>query len=133
MNSKLNPIDTVNQLIEARSRGDIEAAAGYYEPEATIIAMPGTVVSGMNAIRAVLTRFASLKGDFQRGKHQIIESGDLAFYYSDWSMHMMDQTGKPIQMNGRTADVLRRQEDGNWLIAFDNPWGTSVLDAVEKT
>jgi ketosteroid isomerase-like protein len=133
MNSKLNPIDTVNQLIEARSRGDIDAAAAFYEPEATIIAMPGTIVSGMNAIRAVLTRFASLKGNFHRGKHQLIEAGNLAFYYSDWSMDLIDQTGKAIQMNGRTADVLRRQEDGSWLIAFDNPWGTSVLDAVEKT
>lgn len=26
-----------------------------------------------------------------------------------------------------TADVLRRQADGNWLFAIDNPWGTQLL------
>lgn len=125
--SNLTPMDTVNQLIEARSRGDVDAAARYYEPGATVVAMPGTVVSGADAIRAVLTRFASLKGDFQRGKHQLIEAGDMAFYCSDWSMSATDPTGKPIQMKGRTADVLRRQADGSWLVAFDNPWGTAIL------
>ena len=121
------PMDVVNQLIEARSRGDIDEAVRCYEPGATLVAVPGTVVSGPDAIRSLLTRFASLKGDFQREKHQLIEAGDIAFYCSDWTMSATDPSGKSIQMKGRTADVLRRQPDGNWLIAFDNPWGTAIL------
>jgi ketosteroid isomerase-like protein len=130
MNKKLSPspADVVNLLIEARSRGDIDEAVCCYEPGATLVAMPGTVVSGSEAIRTLLTRFASLKGDFRRGKHQLIEAGDIAFYCSDWTMSATDQAGKSIQMKGRTADVLRRQSDGNWLIAFDNPWGTAILE-----
>ena len=121
------PMDVVNRLIDARSRGAIDEAFSCYEPGATLVAMPGTVVSGPDAIRSLLTRFASLKGDFQRGKHQLIEAGDLAFYCSDWTMSATDPAGRSIQMTGRTADVLRRQPDGNWLIAFDNPWGTAIL------
>jgi ketosteroid isomerase-like protein len=126
-NANSTPMDTVNQLIEARSRGDVDTAASCYEAGATVVAMPGTVVSGAEAVRAVLTRFASLKGDFRRGRHQLIEAGDMAFYCSDWSMIAIDPHGKPIRMEGRTADVLRRQADGRWLVVFDNPWGTAIL------
>ena len=30
-------------------------------------------------------------------------------------------------MSGRSSDILRRQPDGNWLIALDNPWGTDIV------
>jgi ketosteroid isomerase-like protein len=52
----------------------------------------------------------------------------MAFYCSDWSMSATDAKGNLIQMKGRTSDVLRRQADGTWLVAFDNPWGTAILD-----
>jgi ketosteroid isomerase-like protein len=29
----------------------------------------------------------------------------------------------PIVMNGRTADVLRRQAAGTWLVVIDDPFG----------
>lgn len=35
--------------------------------------------------------------------------------------------GNPVQINGRSSAILRRQADGNWLIALDNPWGTDVV------
>jgi ketosteroid isomerase-like protein len=30
-------------------------------------------------------------------------------------------------MAGESSDVLRRQRDGRWLIALDNPWGADLL------
>jgi hypothetical protein len=30
-------------------------------------------------------------------------------------------------MGGESSDILRRQSDGRWLIAIDNPWGAQVL------
>jgi len=30
-------------------------------------------------------------------------------------------------MSGESTDVLRRQEDGRWLIVLDNPWGAQIL------
>jgi hypothetical protein len=31
-------------------------------------------------------------------------------------------------MEGTTAEVVRRQADGTWRYAIDNPWGGVVLD-----
>ena len=36
--------------------------------------------------------------------------------------------GMTVEMAGKSSDVLRRQPDGTWLIAVDNPWGTEVLN-----
>ncbi len=32
-------------------------------------------------------------------------------------------------MSGESTDVLRRQPDGRWLIALDNPWGVQILSS----
>jgi ketosteroid isomerase-like protein len=37
---------------------------------------------------------------------------------------MEPQDGAPMQMEARSADVLRRQPDGTWRFVIDNPWGT---------
>jgi ketosteroid isomerase-like protein len=31
-------------------------------------------------------------------------------------------------MGGDSSDLLRRQQDGRWLIAVDNPWGAQLLE-----
>ena len=46
-----NPVDTVNALIEAMNRGDIEAAVALYEPGATLVVEPGKLATGTEALR----------------------------------------------------------------------------------
>lgn len=52
---------------------------------------------------------------------RIITAGDLARSLASWTL---DGTGPdgPIQMTGTTSDVFRRQPDGSWKVAIDNPW-----------
>jgi ketosteroid isomerase-like protein len=133
MHKQLNtpsPIDAIDQLIEARNRGDIETAIRLYESSATIVARPDVIMSGTDAVRSSLARFASLRPTFESTAHKIVEAGDLAFYCSQWSLRGTDPAGNPVQLGGRTADVLRRQPDGNWLIVLDNPWGTGILGSA---
>lgn len=123
----LTPADAVTQLSEARNNGDTESAIALYETTATLVAQPGVVVSGTSAVRASLLRFAALSPVFESTTRQIIESGDIALHLSQWTLRGTDSTGKVIEMSGRTCDILRKQSDGNWLIAIDNPWGTAIL------
>jgi ketosteroid isomerase-like protein len=59
-----SPSDTVEKLMQAINKGDLEAAMSLYEQDAIIVA---------------------------------------------------------------SSDVLRRQADGRWLVAIDNPWGTGII------
>jgi len=33
--------------------------------------------------------------------------------------------GRPITVQGTSADVLRKQADGRWLLVIDHPFGRS--------
>ena len=66
------------------------------------------------------------KFELQFGK--AIEAGDdLAFLLSRWTVTGTGQDGDALGMAGQTADVVRRQPDGSWRIAIDNPFGDAAL------
>ena len=42
---------------------------------------------------------------------------------SKWVLEGTGPDGKPIKMEGQSAEVARRQPDGTWLFVIDNPFG----------
>ena len=123
-----SPIDTVNQLTDALNRGDLESAIRLYEDDAVLVAQPGQVARGSAALRAALRGFIDLKPTLAAQAQSIIEVVDVALYMGRWTLQGTDPGGRPISMGGESADILRRQSDGRWLIAIDNPWGGQVLE-----
>src|SRR4030095_3436315 len=121
------PIDTVNQLLSAINRSDVKAAVALYEPDAVLIVQPGHSARGTAELRAALQQFAALKPTLRSRAESVVEMGDLALYVSRWTLHGTDPSGQPVTMGGESSDILRRQRDGRWLIAVDNPWGAKVL------
>ena len=57
----------------------------------------------------------------------MIEAEGVALYIGRWSLNGTDPAGNAVAMGGESTDVLRRQQDGRWLIALDNPWGAQIL------
>lgn len=122
-----SPLDAVTQFVNALNQGDPETALSLYEPGASLVVQPGVVATGTSALRAALAEFAALKPTLTTEAYKILEADDLALYCSRWTMHGTDPAGNPVHMNGRSSDVLRRQPDGNWRIALDNPYGTEIV------
>lgn len=123
----LSPLDAVTQFVDAMNQGDLETALGMYEPGASLVVKPGVVATGTVALREALAGFVALKPTLTSEVHQVVEAGDVALYCARWSLRGTDPAGNPVQMNGRSSDILRRQAGGNWLIALDNPWGTDIV------
>ncbi len=123
-----SPKDAVGQLVNALNSGDLEAAVSLYESTAVLLALPGRAARGTTALREALGAFIALKPTLVARREQFIEAGDVSLYTSDWTLTGTDPTGKPVEMKGQSSDVLRRQSDGTWLIAVDNPWGPGILD-----
>ena len=121
------PIDTVTNLTAALNRGDLEAALALYETNAVLVAQPGVVARGPAELRAALQQFIDLKPRLTAHAQHVIEMGDLALYVGRWTLQGSDPAGREVSMGGESADILRRQVDGRWLIAIDNPWGAQVL------
>jgi len=122
-----SPTDAVAQLVNAANAGDLEAVLSLYEPGASYVAQPGVVATGTLARREALAGFMALKPTVTSEAHQVVEAGDVVLYCWRWSLRGTDLAGNPAQMSGRSTDILRRQPNGNWLIALDNPWGTDIV------
>ena len=102
--------------------GDVDGLLSLYEKDAAFVAQSGAFVTGHRAIREVLTGFISVRRTFELDLGRAIQTGDLALMVSSWRLTGVDR-GAPYETNGRTADVLRRQADGGWLIVIDSPYG----------
>jgi len=121
------PIDTVNRLTEALNRGDLDGAVALYETNAVLVAQPGVLARGSNELRVALGRFVALEPTLRSEAQSVVEAGDIALYMGRWTLLGTDPAGQPISMGGESSDILRRQADGRWLIAVDNPWGGQIL------
>lgn len=121
-----NPLDTIKNLFEAINKGELDTALSPYEPRAVFVVQPGKIERRRDAIRAALEEFISLKPSLKEAT-QLVEAEDIALYCSKWTLVGTSPDGKRVKMNGISSDVLRRQTDGRWLVAVDNPWGTSIV------
>ena len=121
------PTTTVDQLTQAINQGDLETALALYEPNAVLMVQPNQPARGTIQLREALTGFIALKPMLRSEAQHVIEAGDIALYLSRWTLKGTDPSGKSVTMGGESTDILRRQGDGRWLIALDNPWGPQLL------
>lgn len=109
-----------NQYFAAK---DAEALMSLYEPDAVFMPQPGLTVSGKTAIREALDAFLALDATFEMRTATVIQAGDIALLAADWTLKGSDPSGGPVELAGHTAEVVRRQPDGTWLMLIDNPYG----------
>lgn len=123
----VGPAATVVRLTDAMNRGDLESAVALYGREAALLGQPGTTARGEAQIRESLREFIRLRPTLTTIASHVIEAGDVALYLGRWHLTGVGPNGSPVTMGGESADVLRRDSDGRWLVVVDDPWGTALL------
>lgn len=116
------PEEVNPQLIDAINRGDVEAALALYEPDATFVTEEGSV-SGHEAIRPVMEAFIATRPELTMEPKEVVRNGELAMTRGTWKLAGTDPDGNPIEMGGRSVEVVRRQSDGSWKFVIDDPNG----------
>jgi uncharacterized protein (TIGR02246 family) len=123
MNAR-SPTDVDRLFAEALNAGDLDALVALYEPQASLMPSPGTLVAGTAAIRDALAAFLAGKPTMTISPRLVSQSGDLAVVTAKWQLTMTGSDGKPTKMEGQSVEVVRGQADGRWLFAIDLPFGT---------
>jgi uncharacterized protein (TIGR02246 family) len=108
---------------EAFNAGDLDGLMELYEPDAALIAQPGSVAHGGEQARAALQGFLALKGHITLDTKLVVTVGDLAYLANTWSLSGTGPDGNPVILGATTAEVARRQPDGSWRYVIDNAWG----------
>lgn len=117
---------TVDDLVEALNRGDVARALTYYQPDAVFYPDPRQRVDGIDAIQQALEQMTALGARITTLDRQVVCLGDTALYQSRWQLSV---GGTPAP-SATSADVLKRDTDGQWRIAIDNPWGEALLPSA---
>jgi uncharacterized protein (TIGR02246 family) len=107
---------------------DLNSILKSYEPNAVIVFEPEKPVSGKDAISQGFMGFFAVNPKFEYSGHEVFINGDLAMHFAPWTMTGKAPDGTGINQSGLSVVVLRKQQDGKWLMVFDNPFGQRLLD-----
>lgn len=119
------PEQVIHRFCELFNQGDLDGLiANMYEDDAVFIPPGNTPVSGKAAVTEVLKGFLDLGGTLSILATTTIRNGDLALTHTRWRL---DIPGAD-PMEHVTAEIVRRQPDGTWKYAVDNPWGGAILN-----
>src|SRR5262249_2939987 len=104
--------------------GDLDPLVDLYEADATLVMAPGERQVGRAAIREALGGFIGQKAQLTRTCPPVLRAGDdLAVLYGDWHGHYTAPDGAQAEVAGQSVEVVRRQADGTWRFAIDDPFG----------
>jgi uncharacterized protein (TIGR02246 family) len=126
----------LQELIQSADRAiiaeDFDALMDFYTDDAVLVVKPGLNVLGKAQIRAAFVRIAEYVRHTMRvgqGRIEVLETGDTALVIMESTLDYVDPDGTAVHANRRATYVFRRGEDGKWLCAIDNSYGTELLDA----
>jgi uncharacterized protein (TIGR02246 family) len=118
------PEAVLQSIVDGINAGDLDSLMTLYEPDAVFATQPGKLTNGFPGIREALSNFVAAKGTFDLKVTRVLKGGDLALVTGEWSLVGTGPDGQPMKLAAKSADVLRRQNDGTWRFVIDNPWGT---------
>jgi uncharacterized protein (TIGR02246 family) len=124
MSNKMAPEEVLNSIVEGINSGDLDSLMTLYESDACFASQPGQIAKSPESVRQSLRSFIDLKGKLDLKVKRVLQASDLALVITEWSFIGTSSDGNPVNMAAKSADVLRHQADGTWLLVIDNPWGT---------
>lgn len=117
------PQEAQSQWAKAFNAADLEGLMALYAPDACLVPQPDQPVRGHGAIREALQAFLAHGPKIQLEADYVLESGDTALLRGRWQLTGKAPDGQPLDMHGRSSEVMRRQPDGGWVYIIDHPYG----------
>lgn len=127
MENTTQVLSTIGAMTSAFHQGDIDGIMRTYEPGAVVVGQPGAYIKGEAPLRSMFAEFIAARARFAFDEHEVIVAEDIALHLTPWKMTGVAPDGSPITESGLSVAVVRRQEDGSWLMVIDNPFADAVL------
>jgi uncharacterized protein (TIGR02246 family) len=127
MNADLSSPEALHHLwVDGINRGDLDGLVALYEANAAFVTQPGHIVTGSAAVRHATADLLALRPSATLEVLTVVQTGDVALLISRWQLTGTGGDYSAVEVAGQTADVVRRQGDGTWRFAIDNPWGDAA-------
>ncbi len=125
MTGPISPSAVNEHWCDAFNAGDLPRLMSMYEPDAVLVPGPGAdPLHGDTAIRTGLAGLLALGGHLTFTPRHWLVHHDLALGSIGFTLQGgRDPNGGAVDLNGVTAEVVRRQADGSWKYVIDHPFG----------
>ncbi|MFD3946012.1 YybH family protein [Streptomyces sp. NPDC058579] len=118
--------DTQNEIfLQIFNSGDGELFDKLYRSDA-ISNFSGAPLTGADRLK-FFKEFLASKPVLQAEVTHSYVAGDVALIGVRFVIDGTTDDGEPLHIEGNCTDVLRRGEDGRWLMAIDRPVAGSLL------
>jgi len=124
---KQNVLNAITKMTEAFQNKDIDGVMACYEPNAVVVFEPESPISDVNVLREMFTGMSMANPLFIYSGHEVFITGNIAVHIAPWEMTAKAPDGTEIKQSGLSVAVLRKQEDGKWLMILDNPHGQFLM------
>ncbi len=102
------PEDLDRLFLERAKAGNVDGVVALYEAGAVLALAPGRLAVGTEAIRRAYAELLARRPSFTGSIRPAIRNGDIA-------------VTSTTRAGNATVEVARRQPDGTWLWAIDQP------------
>jgi len=111
-------------LVELLNAGDLAGIMDLYEGGSVFVDLAGAVRG--DGIRAAHQGFLDAGNTLRLERCAVFEAEDLALVHWAWTVTHRDGSS----MEGVSAEVLRRQPNGDWRFVIDNSDGSALVPDV---
>ena len=122
-----SPTELMTMFAERAATGDAAGLLALYEPSAVFEPQIGVILRGHAEILPALAELAALTPRIEyTGERDVVIVDEIAIVSNAWAMEADLPDGSTHREGGLSADVLRRQADGTWLVLIDQPRGATL-------
>lgn len=116
-----DPRENHQRFQELWNAGDVDGLLDLYADDAVYVAPGGQELRSRGEIQAMLEQLAKLGSKTRLELLRLSENGDLALERTGWTMQFPGEGDATTEQSGSSTVVLRRGDDGEWRMIFDDP------------
>ena len=120
----------IKQADEAIAQQDFKKLMDFYADDAILVVKPGVVARGKEQIELAFHRILEYyRGEMRPEQKEmvILEAGDTTLVLSHTIVETPLMTNSLYPSERKATYVFRKNQDGDWLCAIDNSYGTDLL------
>ena len=115
-----DPAQLADLFVDLFASGDIATLSTLYTTDALFVPAPGQEARGRKEIAAALTAMRNAGAEIALELRRMDVAGDVAVLSNVATVRGVSPDGSPLVVP--TSEVMRRQPDGTWLDAVDDPF-----------
>ncbi|GLX77318.1 hypothetical protein tinsulaeT_06580 [Thalassotalea insulae] len=128
-NDNTEVLTTIMTMTSAFNNKNIDGVLSNYEDGASVMFEAGEKISDAAVLREMFEGAFQVNPQFEYPNgHEVYIANNVALHLAPWRMVGQAPDGTTFEQSGLSVAVLRKQENGKWLLLIDNPHGQSLME-----